>query len=137
MANLLMYGSNPTSTAKLMFKLIVAGSRDFNDYELLKSKLDKVKAVYRVFEIVSGKARGADSLGERYALENSLPIAEFPADWDTHGKSAGYRRNAEMADYADGCVVFWDGESKGTKHMIDLAKEKGIQLAVVNYGGTS
>ncbi len=117
-----------------MIKLIIAGSRDFNDYELLKSKLDKVKKHYGEFEVVSGKARGADSLGERYARENNLPIVEFPADWDKNGKSAGYIRNAEMADYADGCVVFWDGVSKGTQHMINLAKEKEIQLAIVKYG---
>ena len=113
--------------------IIVAGGRDFNDYELLKSKLDKVKKHYGIFEVVSGKAKGADSLGERYALENNLPIAEFPADWDKHGKKAGFLRNADMADYADGCVVFWDGVSKGTQHMINLAKEKGIQLAIVKY----
>lgn len=117
-----------------MIKLIIAGSRDFNDYELLKSTLDKVKSHFKEFEVVSGKARGADSLGERYALENSLPIAEFPADWNTLGKKAGYLRNADMAEYADGCVVFWDGASKGTQHMINLAKEKGLNLAIVNYG---
>jgi hypothetical protein len=117
-----------------VFKLIVAGSRDFNDYELLKSKLDNAKKHFGVFEVVSGKARGADSLGERYAQENNLPIAEFPADWGTHGKKAGFLRNADMAEYADGCVVFWDGISKGTQHMINLAKEKEIQLAIVNYG---
>ena len=115
-----------------MFKLIVAGTRDFSDYELLKTTLDKVKKVFE-FEVVSGKARGADSLGERYARENNLPIAEFPADWDTHGKSAGYKRNADMANYADGCVVFWDGKSRGTQHMINLANEKGIKLSIVRY----
>ena len=117
-----------------MVKLIIAGSRDFNDYELLKSKLDKAKEHFGIFEVVSGRARGADLLGEKYAKENDLPIAEFAADWDTHGKKAGFMRNADMADYADGCIVFWDGESKGTQHMINLAKQKGIQLAVVNYG---
>ena len=116
-----------------MVRIIVAGSRDFDDYDLLKEKLDKVKAHVGIFEVVSGKARGADSLGERYAKENDLPIAEFPADWDKHGKSAGYKRNAEMANYADGCIVFWDGESKGTQHMINLAKEKELNLAIVKY----
>jgi len=115
--------------------IIVAGGRDFNNYELLKEKLDKLHRHFGGFEVVSGKARGADSLGERYALENNLPIAEFPADWDKHGKKAGFLRNADMADYADGCIVFWDGVSKGTQHMINLAKEKGIQLAIVRYDG--
>jgi hypothetical protein len=117
-----------------MVRIIVAGSRDFNDYELLKEKLDRAKDHFGIFEVVSGKARGADSLGERYARENDLPIAEFPADWDAHGKKAGFMRNADMADYADGCIVFWDGISKGTQHMINLAKEKELNLAIVNYG---
>lgn len=117
-----------------MFKVIVAGGRDFNDYELLKSKLDYVlqKKLPNV-TIVSGTARGADRLGEKYATERGLEVVKFPAEWDKYGKSAGYRRNAEMADYADGCVCFWDGKSRGTKHMIDLAKKKGIQCIVINY----
>ena len=83
-------------------KVIVAGGRDFNDYELLKSKLDYIlQNKLPDVEIVSGAARGADSLGERYAKENNLGLHRKPADWDTYGKSAGYRRNAEMADYAD------------------------------------
>lgn len=116
-----------------MVKLIIAGSRDFNDYQLLKDKLDKAKEYFGIFEVVSGKAKGADSLGERYAKENNLPIKEFPADWDTHGKKAGYLRNEQMAQYADGCIVFWDGVSKGTQHMINLANQYNIKLSIVNY----
>lgn len=82
-------------------------------------------------EIVSGAARGADALGERYAAERGLAVKQFPADWDRYGRSAGYRRNAEMAEYADAAVVFWDGKSKGSKHMINLAKEKGLPVRVV------
>lgn len=117
-----------------MFKLIIAGGRDFNDYDLLKSKLDRLLQNKTDVEIVSGKARGADSLGERYAREMGYPIKEFPANWNKYGKSAGYIRNKEMAEYADGCVCFWDGDSKGTKHMIDLAEEKNISLRVIYYG---
>lgn len=116
-----------------MIKIIVAGSRDFSNYSLLKDKLDRAKEHFGIFEVVSGTANGADSLGERYAEENNLPIKRFPADWDQYGKSAGYIRNEEMAEYSDGCIVFWDGESKGTKHMIDLAKKYNIKLSVVNY----
>jgi len=116
-----------------MKKFIIAGTRDFSDYSLLKDKLDRLKAHLGTFEIVSGTARGADSLGERYASENSLPIKRFVPDWDKFGKAAGYKRNEEMALYADGCIVFWDGKSKGTEHMINLAKKHGIDLSVVRY----
>lgn len=123
---------------KLMsFKVIIAGGRDFNDYELLKEYMDSylekyIKLKYRII-IISGTARGADSLGERYAEERGFEIIRKPAQWDLYGKSAGYRRNAEMADIADSCVTFWDGKSRGTKHMIDLANKRKIFLRVVNY----
>lgn len=117
-----------------MYKVIIAGSREFNDYQLLVSKLNKI-LINRLpdVEIVSGTARGADKLGEQYALEYNLPIKQFPADWNTHGKKAGYLRNVEMAKYADACIVFWDGESKGTKHMIDIATKKELPLRVIKY----
>ena len=117
-----------------MFKVIVAGGRDFNNYELLKNKLDILLSnISDEIIIVSGKARGADSLGERYALEKGYRIAEFPAQWDKFGKRAGYIRNEEMARYSDACVCFWDGQSKGTKHMIDLSKKYNLKLRVIEY----
>ena len=116
-----------------MFKVIIAGGRNFNDYELLRKKCDHMLSEQSDIEIVSGKARGADSLGERYAKEKGYDVKEFAAQWDKFGKSAAYKRNAEMAEYADALIAFWDGESKGTKHMINLAKEKNIKIKVVNY----
>lgn len=117
-----------------LLKVVVAGGRDFDDYNLLKETLDHLlqKRLPDV-EIVSGAARGADSLGERYAKENNLSVHRRPADWDRYGKSAGYRRNAEMAKYADACICFWDGKSRGTKHMIDLAEKEGLKVRVINY----
>jgi glycerophosphoryl diester phosphodiesterase len=82
---------------------------------------------------VSGKARGADSLGETWGNEKNVPIKSFPANWDLYGKRAGYLRNTEMADYADGLIAFWDGESKGTKHMIDTANNKGLEVHIIKY----
>ena len=114
-----------------MFKVIVAGGRDFNNYEVLKARLDTILNKKAEIVLVSGGARGADSLGERYALERNLPCKIFPGNWELHGKSAGYKRNAEMAEYADALVAFWDGKSKGTGHMIDLAAKKRIQIRVV------
>jgi len=116
-----------------MFKVIIAGSRDFSDYTLLTDVMDQLLKDEPEVEIVSGTARGADSLGERYAADKGYKLTKFPADWNTYGKSAGYRRNVEMADYADGCVVFWDSISKGTKHMIDIATSKGLKLCIVEY----
>lgn len=117
-------------------KVIIAGGRYFNDAGLMKLKCDKILAPYLTdpdLEIVSGKARGADSLGEAYAKDNNIKIAEFPADWDKHGKAAGYIRNEEMAKYADALIAFWDGKSRGTKHMIDLAKKHRLKVRVIKY----
>ncbi|MBR1697914.1 MAG: DUF2493 domain-containing protein, partial [Anaerovibrio sp.] len=83
--------------------------------------------------IVSGHAPGADTLGERYAHEHGLKCELYPADWNTHGKAAGPIRNAEMANNADALIAFWDGESRGTKNMIETAKAKGLRVAVVKY----
>ena len=117
-----------------MFKVIIAGTRNFNDYNLLKKKLDKILSnITDDIVIVSGKARGADTLGEKYAKEKGYQIAEFPADWEKFGRSAGYKRNVQMAEYADACVCFWDGRSPGTKHMIDIANQHKLQIRVVKY----
>ena len=117
-----------------MFKVIIAGGRDFNDYNLLKSKCDfYLSKIDEEIEIVCGGAKGADSLGERYAKEKGLSIRYLYADWELYGKSAGYRRNVEMGDYADALIAFWDLKSKGTKHMIDYAKSKNIKVRVIKY----
>lgn len=114
-------------------KLIVAGGRYFNNYALLKQKIEDLTIGYTIECIICGEARGADSLGRRYAEENNIPILSFPAEWDKHGKSAGYRRNAEMADHSTHLIAFWDGKSKGTKHMIDIMDKKKLPYRVVRY----
>ena len=124
-------------------RIIIAGSRDFNDYELLKREaLNILKQNNRpkdTVKIISGTARGADTLGEQFAKEFGLEVKKFIPDWDRLGKRAGYIRNAEMAKYAtkddnNGMLIaFWDGKSKGTKHMIDLANRYGLEVHVVNY----
>lgn len=117
----------------MTYKVVVAGGRDFSDYELLKSYLDEFLADKEDIQIVSGGASGADTLGEKYAMEKNLSIRVFLADWQQFGKSAGYKRNAQMAEYGDACVAFWDGKSKGTKHMIDLANTFKLTVEVVKY----
>jgi hypothetical protein len=114
-------------------KLITAGSRDFIDYDLFKKDVAKIIGDNTDVTIVSGMARGADAMGVKYANDNNLTLKKFPADWDRYGKSAGYKRNEEMAAYADTCICFWDGKSKGTGHMIDLAKRYGLKVEIVKY----
>lgn len=116
-------------------KVIVAGSRTFTDYHLLKNTLLQFMLEHKIMieEIVSGTAKGADRLGEIFAEIYEIPIKKFIPDWETHGKSAGFKRNSEMADYADMLVVFWDGESKGTKHMIDAAMKKGLLIKIIEF----
>jgi len=116
-----------------MFKVIIAGSRDFDDYNLLRNTMDKLLVNKTQVTIISGTARGADRLGEQYAQERGYNLLRFPADWDKYGKKAGYIRNKEMARAADACVVFWNGQSKGSKHMIDIAKKHGLQLRIIRY----
>lgn len=114
-------------------KVIIAGSRTFDDYPKLKKKLDSILKNQKDITIISGTASGADRLGERYADENHHKLEKYPAMWDIFGKSAGYKRNEEMGSIADSCVVFWDGKSKGTKHMIDIAKKNKLKLRIIMF----
>ena len=127
-------------------RVIIAGSREFNDFpKLMNSSIEILTGISKKrddldrIRIISGTARGADKLGEQYAKIAGYELSKFPADWDGLGKRAGYVRNAEMAKFAveddnDGMLIaFWDGQSKGTKHMIDLGKRYGLEVHVVNY----
>lgn len=114
-------------------KLVVAGGRDFEDYELLSKHLDDISKNYEILEIVSGTAQGADTLGERYARAHNIPIKRFPAYWNKYGRSAGYIRNKQMVEYADAVLVFWNGTSRGTKLTIDLAVRYHRKRRVIRY----
>ena len=110
--------------------IIIAGSRSFVDYTLLRQQLDcYFQNITPV--IICGEARGADTLGKRYAESHGLEVISMPADWNKYGKSAGYRRNEEMAKIADELIAFWDGKSKGTKHMIDTMITLGKKVKIV------
>lgn len=120
-------------------KTIIAGSRAIKNYNLLKrvmSALDDVRGIGGVDEItdefVSGGADGVDQLGIRYAKETGRLYKVFKPDWDKHGKSAGVKRNEEMAKYADALVYIWDGKSKGTQDMVKRALKHGLEV----YGVT-
>lgn len=112
----------------------MAGSRTFNYPDLL----DKVLTQYRLFhfnftELIHGGARGADTLAMLWAEKNEIPVRCFPADWDKYGKKAGYIRNKQMAEYGEILIAFWDGQSKGTRMMIELAKEHNVNVIIVKY----
>lgn len=131
-------------------KIIVAGGRNFEHYALLKMKLNEIlKNVSDEVTIISGGAKGADLLGEKYAKEKGYKIKKIEADWDNinvigaiiktnqFGKSynanAGPQRNKKMADIADGLVAFWDGKSLGTKNMIDIATNMNLKVRIIKY----
>lgn len=132
-----------------MFKVIIAGSRKFDDYELLKRSCDYyLKNITDEICIVSGKAAGADTLGEKYAKERGYSIKEFPADWNNfdepsvikinkYGKKynalAGHNRNEKMAEYADGLIAYYTDGSKGTKNMIEKAEKHNLLVRVINF----
>jgi hypothetical protein len=113
-------------------KIVIAGGRDFTNYSLLKEKCDEIIDFVDV-EIVSGTAKGADSLGERYAKENGYDVKLFPPDWKKFGRKAGPLRNKQMAEYCDMLIAFWDQKSSGTRNMIENAANLGLIVHVVNY----
>lgn len=114
--------------------LAVIGSRTFNNYGLLCIVLDEyaIESNHNL-TIISGGARGADRLAERYAYECDVGLQVFPADWDTYGKAAGFIRNKLIVDECDELVAFWDGKSKGTKNSMDHAKRQGKTVVVIDF----
>jgi len=116
-------------------RIIVAGGRDFDDFWLLHDTLDAltVNMDKADIEIVSGCANGADSLGELWANEFSIEVVRFQAMWQQYGNGAGPMRNLQMAEYGTHLVAFWDGESRGTKNMIDLAEQHNLEVRVIRY----
>ena len=104
-------------------KIIIAGSRIIPDKEVVWSDLEFRVGIYGgldQIEVVGGLAKGADQIGKEFADYYGFPFSGFPANWDLHGKSAGYIRNKEMSEYADELIAYWDGKSNGTKNMIAL-----------------
>jgi predicted Rossmann fold nucleotide-binding protein DprA/Smf involved in DNA uptake len=126
-------------------KVIIAGSRTFKSYERLCKVCDHMLQNQTDITIISGTAKGADKLGEKYALERGYGIELFPADWNNFlepcvvklnslGKKynalAGHNRNRKMAEHSDALICFWDGKSSGTKNMIDIAKSINLKIHI-------
>jgi len=109
-------------------KVIVAGSRTITDPSAISEAVHQ--SGFSIDEVVSGGARGVDLAGEYWAHARAIPVKQFLADCNKHGRSAGYLRNVEMAAYADALIAVWDGYSRGTKHMIDIARAKGLKVFV-------
>ena len=113
-------------------KVIVAGGRDFTDVFLMALALERIIGVGD--EIVNGMCKtGADLLARIYANKNQHPLIPFPADWNQYGHAAGPRRNYEMSRYGDTLVAFWDGESNGTRSMINFALKNCEEVHVYRY----
>lgn len=128
-------------------RIIVAGYREFNDYIFVKNKIhdllisliDKYEGLKQSdIRFVSGTCRGVDKLGEKYANTYGYKLSKFPANWDLYHNSAGYERNKQMAEFAvqDGSIgillAFDHEKSKGTKLMIELAKDYGLEVNIIN-----
>ena len=110
-------------------RVIVAGSRGYTNKEYVYKVLDKVYQKRKDIEIVTGLAKGPDTYGKEWAIENGVPYHEFPANWDKYGKQAGYLRNQEMAYFSDMLIAF-HLNSRGTAHMINIANEEGLKVAI-------
>lgn len=116
-------------------RVAIIGSRDFPNEQRVRDYVDALfeegNDERRRPVIISGGARGVDSWAESTALDRGWEVDIHPADWDTYGKSAGFRRNQDIVMSADLVVAFWDGKSKGTKHSIDLALKYCVPLEVI------
>lgn len=118
-------------------KLLVCGSRGIIDKSWIKTQIESYwywnLACYEKVTIIEGAARGVDTIAKEYAQENGWLLEEYPAEWDKYGKSAGYIRNEIMVKAADEVLILWDGESKGTKHDIDLCEKHNKPYKVLIY----
>lgn len=114
-------------------KYIIAGGRDFHNVAVLARVM--LQHIRNIDEVISGDAPGADYMGAQWAKNKGILVKHFPAQWDQYGKSAGFIRNAEMGDYADALIAFWDGKSKGTAHMIKTMLRQNKPVWAYDYEG--
>lgn len=113
------------------FKLAIIGGRDFDDVDLLNDEISK--HIKNITLIVSGGARGADSLGEQFAIDNDIDTLIFKPEWDKYGRGAAFIRNKTIIENCDKVIAFWDGKSKGTKNSIDIAIKLGKTVKIIKY----
>ena len=113
-------------------RLIVAGTRTITNIGIVSMRMGNYIAGYGKFTLISGTAPGVDSLAEDVARIRGIAIERYPANWNKYGKPAGYRRNVQMAETATALLAIWDGKSKGTKHMIDIALKQRLSPIVIH-----
>ena len=116
--------------------IAIVGGRDFSDYTLLKESLSAYISIYSGIpdNIVSGGAKGADTLAAQFAAEMDIPLLVFKPDYQTYGRGATLVRNTHIIEHADVVFAFWDGQSKGTKDSITKAKKLQKELHIISYG---
>lgn len=107
------------------FKLMISGSRSIKNLKMIFDELEKIYAAHPDIILISGGAKGVDSIAEEWGRFRKLPIEQHKPDWAKYGKGAGIVRNKEMVLAADFVLIFWDGESKGTKSVIDFCEKQG------------
>jgi len=107
-------------------KTIIAGSRTITDYALVEQAI--MESGFEITEVVSGGANGVDALAIRYAVQHNIPYVILYASWAKHGKSAGPIRNKEMAEYAEALILVWDGKSRGSSNMLNIAKKLKLKI---------
>jgi hypothetical protein len=115
-------------------RLAVIGSKEFHDYHFLKTALNKISGITT---IVSGAAEGTDKMAARYALEYNIKLLEFPPDFENFGTEANHIRDRRIVENCDFIIAFWDGKCEGTKYTLDYAKEKGIDVSIINVNCSS
>jgi hypothetical protein len=118
----------------MIMKVAIVGSRTFINYNLFTNTMDKLSdsGLFEVTEIISGGAKGVDTLAERYANEKGIPITVIKPDWELHGKSAGMIRNGEIIRQTEMVVAFWDGKSRGTRNTIGRAMQAQMTCFIIN-----
>lgn len=116
-------------------KLAIVGSRSFTDYLTFEGVIDEIcrKYRYNCSEIISGGAKGTDTLAETYALKHKIPTKIFKPNWGLYGKSAGIIRNWEIINSCDVCVIFWNYISPGTKNDVALCEKLGKTFYIYNF----
>ena len=109
-------------------RTIIAGSRTIIDHNILSNVVSKCG--WHITTVLTGLAHGVDFLGVMWAIDNGIKLEKYPANWKEYGISAGYKRNLQMAIKAEALIAIWDGKSRGTRHMIELAGEYLLKIHV-------